>query len=380
MTGKLIHMKKQLANMVLVLVSLVCGLLFVELGLGLLEKGALYKSGISRISDPVLKYRLPPHLFPEIDSKGFRNKSGNDPFDVVILGDSHAYGYGVEAQHNFPEQFSKLTGLSSYNYGMGGYGPAQYAFLAGPALEKTPKTLVVSIFMGNDLLDACEIANEQAYWKKYFDEKGLSSERCGNRLLPFDQDLKPGGQWLASRMKAFIKGTRVGSLLNHHIWLPLRGWWQLNVQARNDETVLPVDDKVVTSLFRVWPNHTPKAKEGMNITQHMLQRILAASRQMNTRVVLLVIPSKQNVYFEYLHAAGYRLPQFFAESVEAERAYSTRLISFVTKQGGTGISAFERLTSLVDQGLEIYPVDDDSHPKSIGYLQYAKTLASVLRN
>jgi hypothetical protein len=380
MTGKLLHMKNQLANTGLILVSLVCGLLFVELGLHLLEMGALYKSGISRIADPVLKYRLPPHLFPEIDSKGFRNNPEKGPFDVVILGDSHAYGYGVEAQQNFPEQFSKLTGLSSYNYGMGGYGPAQYAFLSGSALEKKPKTLVVTMFMGNDLLDACEVANEQAYWKNYFDENGLSSELCGNRLLPFGQDAKPEGQGISRQMKAFVKGTRVGSLVNHHLWLPLRGWWQLHVQARNDETVLPVDDKVVTSLFRVWPNHTPKAKEGLKITRHMLLRILATSRQMNIRVVLLVLPSKQNVYFEYLLAAGYRLPQYFAASVKAERAYSASLISFVTKHGATGISAFEHLASLVEQRLSIYPVDDDSHPIGIGYLQYAKTLASVLQH
>ena len=56
-------MKNLIVAVIFTLVSLAAA----EGGLALLGYGALYKSGISRLHDPHLLYRLPPSFAPDID-------------------------------------------------------------------------------------------------------------------------------------------------------------------------------------------------------------------------------------------------------------------------------------------------------------------------
>jgi hypothetical protein len=371
-------MKNILLNIVMVIFSMAIALATVEFGLGLAGVGSLYKSGISRISHPILKFQLPPEIFSEIDSSGFRNITDKGKFDVVILGDSHSYGYGVTARSSFPVQFSRQTGLTSYNYGMGGYGPAQYANLIDDALRKSKKFVVVALFMGNDMFDACNIANELLYWREYFEALGIATETCGGRYSPMDSGSQTGDASLSRRLKAFIKQTRTGSLLNSHVWLPFKGWLKLIGIWPSNPASLTVDDNTVSTIFGVWPNHTATAAAGLEITKHLLAQITQSAKQKDIVPILLLLPSKQNIYLDYLLASGYELPPNFTESVKQEKGFTLDLLKFASNSGFVAVSAFNHLMALRKLGHALYPVDDDSHPDALGYEAYAQTLADAI--
>jgi hypothetical protein len=367
-------MKRKIANFSLVLVSLACGLFVMEAGFSILDLGGLYKSGVSRISDPHLRYRLPPNLFAEIDSRGFRNKTEKGPFNIVVLGDSHAYGYGVRAENSFPANLSRLTGKSVYNFGMGGYGPAQYAYLVDQAVALQPKTLVVSLFMGNDPINACEIANILEYWRGYFENHGLITQHCGSSPLP-EQKIQKSR---LSRIKAWLKNTRTGSLLNQHVWLPIRNRISLQLHSGQYTDRVVVNDKLVKSIFPVWPNYTPAAADGIGITKHFLSVIRSKTEQAGINLVLAILPSKQNIYLDFLTQLQRDLPEEFVGSVVAERAYIKELTGYGLQSGFKVADATSLLAKAASDNTVLYPADDDSHPTSAGYLIYAKSIADKL--
>lgn len=89
------------------------------------------------VFDPVLGYRLAPNLnkpFHNVEFKtlvrtnslGFRDddKSLANP-DVLFLGDSYVFGWGVEEENGVEKRFEKLTGKSVLNMGVPGYSNIQ---------------------------------------------------------------------------------------------------------------------------------------------------------------------------------------------------------------------------------------------------------------
>src|SRR5262249_26524668 len=91
-----------------------------------------------------------------------------DPGNVLFIGDSFAFGVGVEHEQTIPSQlearFAKAGHpLEVMNFGMPGNGaPPTYALLLDDAIAKGfgARTVVVAIFVGNDfypsVLDAVE--------------------------------------------------------------------------------------------------------------------------------------------------------------------------------------------------------------------------------
>jgi hypothetical protein len=371
-------MRSKLTNIAVLLTSFTVGILALEGALGMLGYGSLYKSGVSRLFDPVLRYRLPPGYFPEIDERGYRNPSSEGPFDIVVLGDSHAYGYGVTIDESFPRRLESLTGKAVYSFGMGGFGPPQYAYLAPRALAMSPRLLVVAMFMGNDLADACNIAGILEYWGDYYRRNGLTSVGCRpkNTARSLEEQQE---RTLFRKFKSFVKGTRIGSILNHHIWLPLSstlGFW---INPEDSTVVLYVDDPVVRSIFPVWPNHTPRVDDGFVVTKYFLRQIIDVAQAQNVRVMILTIPSKQNLYMEHLQERGYRLPNGFVAAVEAERRQGDGIAVFARSLGAIVADPTPALRMAMTSPGPLYPFDNDSHPTAKGYDAYARAVLTAIR-
>jgi len=119
------------------------------------------------IFDPVIGYRLKPGLdksFNNLEfsstihtnSLGFRDDevSLQNP-DVLFLGDSYVWGWGVEEQDDVEKQYEKITGKKALNLGVPGYGSIQemlmlfkWAKVAPPAGKS-----IVLFFCANDIYD-----------------------------------------------------------------------------------------------------------------------------------------------------------------------------------------------------------------------------------
>ena len=89
------------------------------------------------------------------DSRGYRNQTDADRYDVVVLGDSFAEGSSVSDEHVWPVQLARATGLSVYNLGMSGYDPYHYLeSLKERGLALQPQFVVCLLYEGNDFRSA----------------------------------------------------------------------------------------------------------------------------------------------------------------------------------------------------------------------------------
>src|SRR5262245_20370005 len=100
-------------------------------------------------SDFTMTHRTGPH--------GFRNSPPwPDSADIVVLGDSVTFGYGVTEDEAWPAVLARSLGTTRHvNLGLIGAGPQQYLRVYetfGVPLQ--PKLVIVGFFAGNDFSNA----------------------------------------------------------------------------------------------------------------------------------------------------------------------------------------------------------------------------------
>jgi hypothetical protein len=93
------------------------------------------------------------------DATGFCNTESDAyqaaRFDVFAVGDSFTWCTAVEPRDAWPERLQALTGLRTYNAGLGGRGLHEYVqILKRFGLAKQPDFVVAAVYEGNDLRDA----------------------------------------------------------------------------------------------------------------------------------------------------------------------------------------------------------------------------------
>lgn len=108
------------------------------------------------------------------DKEGWRGKSGLAESDVVVFGDSFAWGYGIDDKDFFadllPEVRIKTVGTIGYNM------VQELLWMRRLAGEIQGKLVVWFIYLGNDLYE------------------NLTPDMCGYRM-PFVRPLNGTGQW-----------------------------------------------------------------------------------------------------------------------------------------------------------------------------------------
>jgi lysophospholipase L1-like esterase len=120
------------------------------------------------VADPYLGFRYRPDLTGRLrrgdldfsfttDQKGFRNDSPSpEAADIVVVGDSMAFGYGVADDATWTHLVATQPGSYTIgNFGLIGGAPQQYLrILETEALQLNPKLVLFMLFPGNDLNDA----------------------------------------------------------------------------------------------------------------------------------------------------------------------------------------------------------------------------------
>jgi hypothetical protein len=119
------------------------------------------------VYDPVLGYRLSPKLdvaFDNVEFKsavrtnavGFRDddRSLAAP-DVLFLGDSYVFGWGVDEVEGVEKQYEKLSGKKVLNMGVPGYSNVQELMMLYKWAQSSPPNgkKVVLFLSANDFLD-----------------------------------------------------------------------------------------------------------------------------------------------------------------------------------------------------------------------------------
>lgn len=377
----------------LVALCLLCGELALRAAGKLWPPASLFVAH-HRVHDEQLGWRLNSD-YPDIDAWGFRNESVPARADIVILGDSQTYGYGVAPEASWPRQLSALTGRTTYNIACSGYSPAHGLALWDDAISLQPRVVVAAVYAGNDLYDTFDLVykHDQLHHLRSDDvdrqtriadleaatplaEQARHVTRLGRPAWPLRNALRDH-----SALFHFLRQLGGGSAA-------LGGraqdaWHAAQKRANAYPQYLHAFDggsgarTTMTVAKRLLPLDTrdERISEGLHLTLGALTDLANRSRDAGVRFMVLWIPTKELVFAPKLAATDVPdLPQL----IEAETLLQGRVRALAMELDVDFVDALPVLRQSLEQGQQPYPETADGHPTSVGYRCIAAAVAARL--
>lgn len=377
-----------------ILIGIGVGLIAAEFGLRLIEKMELGDRAPVIVSDPALGLRILPNTSGH-DANGFRNATLPARADIVVLGDSQTWGVNVHAHDAWPQQLARMSGKPVYNMALNGYGPVQYWILTDKALELSPQTIVVGLYLGNDLYDAYAMA----YTKDNYAElratqypAELRQDTIAERAKShWDEEKNFHNNYGRSSPRGWsiwLRGhTAIGRLLNR------KGWWpgasdidhEIDVAwARTyPEHGAVCDDPVIRTVFTPAYRLTglnlsdPRVGEGIRITKELLSRVHVKTQGRGVSLVVVMIPTKEVVYAERMREKSLWAGTY-ARVVEMELSTRKDLLAWCPTAGIRCIDPLPSLQRALAERRQVYPSSTESHPNAAGYAVVAGFVSETL--
>ena len=394
-------MKRLLGNIALFFAVTVLCLALAEVGLRVLTPFPIHGEKANKIYDIDAGYRLNPG-HPNIDEHGFRNRRGDRPRVVAALGDSHTFGSNVKPEEAWPVQFENMTGVPTYNFGVGSYAVYAHFANAHRAIEQGYKYIIIELLIHNDFKvngNSCDIDYAgSAFWQK-------AKERLDLHL----PDCSEADNWQTARAPGFIRyfrGRAQSALLSAFDYLvaqPLADqWYRLTYSAPKK--------RVVTSAQSGAPGKTAEAasgsvrpasayfagralknqeiefvftdldrkavQDGIEDFEKMLTDLKQAADRKGSKVAVMFIPTKVQLFYEFLDNLDlYDERPTFRKMAENHRAIQDRLARHMDSIAMPWITAKPELIETVrehdSRGEWVY-APSAGHPNPPGYVAYAK--------
>jgi hypothetical protein len=278
-----------------------------------------------------------------MDSHGFRNL-GTWPAraDVVAVGDSWVFSYGVNDDEAWPHQVERsLPGIRVINLGLAGLGPEQYTRAYeryGAPLH--PKVLLYGIFPGNDLLDTADFDR----WLQAGSPGNYNTWRTAGRMRQLDTPI--------------IGRSYVALLLNES--------WKNRKARFASRTVTWKDGTKLRLTGNLYLRDTKHARPGDPVFEgafDALEQARTLAGRYGTKVVVLLFPTKEEVYLPLLDQPVPKPTAPFAAEL------ARRGIDYIDFTGP--------FTAEARAGRSLY-FELDPHPNQAGYTLIARTVSEYL--
>jgi lysophospholipase L1-like esterase len=368
---------ERLRNLALLAASILVTLMLTESALRILDFPRQPMKP-ERVKDPILVYKMPAD-WPGIDKDGFLNRSIPGQSDIVTLGDSHTYGFNADVDSNWPGRLQKLTGLSVYNLGIGGYGPLQYYYLFDRALQLKPKYIVVGLYLPNDIKGVCHPYQRTQYWKTRAPQEGLDLGYC-EQMKIVDEDGQGRNARRADpflKVERFVAESKIGTLIGIAAspllaYLPNGDDGNVVISHNNNDTV--ISKMRLRDLHDNMDLNQPKIARSLEMTKTLISRMAARSRQNGIELIVMVIPSREYIFHELLSGSRQDLPEIYQQMASSEAILRADIASWLTAQGLPYVDIAPKLLEAVKSQGDIYPRINDGHPLPAGYAAYANAL------
>jgi len=375
-------LKNILINLTLFCVAVAVALILAEIAARLVLNPADFVK-LEVVPDNILGAVPSPSSRASFDPWGFRNRKVPETSDIVAVGDSHTYGNTARMVDSWPYVLSRLSGRQVYNMGLGGYGPNQYFYLSKTkAFTLKPKMIIWGLYMGDDFENAFSLTYGLDYWKDL-------------RILP-PQEVEaniwegPSNDTGTRRVRVWLSRHSVIYQLVFH--MGFGGRVQGDFQIRNApqlypgyDTTLSIPEKHILEAFRPkgvlfgLDQDNPKVREGMRITFELLKQMNEICRQNNVQFLVVVIPTKEMVFSDYLeHRPGLPMGDTVDKLLVSERSARAQLFQFMTDNHIASVDPLPAMKQSVGQGL--YAISaGDMHPGRNGYRVIGESVAEYLR-
>ena len=376
------RLRKALASITLIVVSATVGLLLCELASRLILRPADYFS-VEMVPDKALGAVPSASAGSGFDTWGFRNPRVPESADIVAIGDSHTYGNTATMEQSWPYVLAHLTGHRVYNMGMGGYGPNQYLYLLkNRALSLKPRMIICGLYLGDDFENAYSITYGLQYWASL---RKLQLQRANFEIW----DSAPRTSWHKNVRVWLSRHSVIYQLVFHG---PLMGMLQGEFQIKNAPefypgvaTVLNIPQQHILEAFRPQglllrlDQQSQSVQEGMRVTFDLLKQMNDICDQQQIRFVVVIIPTKELVFSDYLeHNPKLALSDVLDKLIANEQVARTKTLQFLTDAGITYVDTLPTLKGSLEQKLYARTAAD-MHPNRSGYRMIAEAVVQALQ-
>jgi lysophospholipase L1-like esterase len=305
------------------------------------------------------------------DGHGFRNaQPWPETAEIVTVGDSMTFGYGVEDDQSWPALVAKnLSPNRLINLGLNGAGPHQYLRVYetfGTRLH--PKVLIVGFLVRNDFWDADMFDR----WLKSGARVNYMVWRDFGRPRSTSLNLnQPIGDLIVSilwRCHLLASNSRLYNFL-HHVRKSLKKYLQGYGLSELKTFQAPEGTQLQLDLGG-FMNQAAIAQPGnraFDITVETLQQLNSIARANGTKVVVILQPSKEEVY----------LPLMGETNFDADPGRPLRV-----KLEEVGIPYLNLLPDFRSRAAkgEVLFFEVDGHPNARGYALIAELVVAHLKN
>ncbi len=310
------------------------------------------------------------------DAHGFRNATIPTSAQVLCIGDSFTWGFGVAARDSYPQALAKRSGRSVYNASLGGYGPIQYRELARNHLRLRPEHVILGVYLGNDVLNAVAFAALPC-------AADLRREGFPYPPLPplpgAGAHDAPAPNLAVGLAEQVAKTSRLlsygGGLLRERLRYAVPGW--------DAEPGTPgLREGPIATLFAphlVVPTDldSAAAQEGLRLSERCIADVARMCREAGAKPWLLVFPTKEAVYCRFLEQAGQSRPE-----LQEAASSGARLVDAFARIGAeNGCAVLDlspHLLAALERGEPMWPAGSDPHLAAGGYGLAAEVVAAAL--
>lgn len=320
------------------------------------------------------------------DAEGFRNERVRDAIHVAALGDSFTDGMMVPVEETWPARLERALGRPVQNYGTAGFSaPQESLVLEEFALPRRPRVVVVAFFTGNDIPEAADFTD----W-------------LAGRILGWSPGW-PIAPDLARHERLFVRSLADAAMRLFAIEAPAtsaggadprppsfaRGLYVLARGGRRMEVAL-----MPPTLRRLsWSPAEIEAHPGWKPTVEALRRMKKAGADAGARVLVMLIPSRCQVFLPLLDETFGRetlrrqLATYFPGepgAIDVDRAIAYRLAqnermaALCAREDLAFLDLTPLLEAEVGRGASPY-FAHDTHWNRDGHRVAAEALAAELR-
>jgi hypothetical protein len=364
---------------------------------------------ITESTDPILGTRFKSNVIGH-DENGWRNASVPEHVDWLFLGDSMAYGTGVSRESAFPYVVGDISGRQTYNLSLGGFGPAERLHMYRRyGRELSPELVVLDITLANDLHDLTAVRNDR--WdglgidtaSVIVDQDDPTNVRATFQEFLSIATVAPGfNERLFRGVRQRINQySAIGRAFVDPPGRPRRApeWFEsANVLAAEkaqalapelqwvgrDPPYLIYSDELVSTVFTPTRRLIPVAltfptiRAAVDVTNEIISTLAAEVEADGGELVLAYIPTKEEVFFDYLLGRDVELSQSYLDLISNTEIIKRELTNFVNQLGLCILDTTPALSQAADQGVQIYFHDNDGHPAVPGHAVIGEYLATGL--